>query len=452
MVTSHDVLVLGTGVAASTIAYRCNEAGRDVGVVDSRPYGGTCALRGCDPKKVLVGGAQLADTTKTMQGNGLRCHGAELDWSELMRFKRTFTQPVPKSVEEAFHEAGIDTLHGRARFVDEDTLDVDGQRVTADRIAVATGAKPRELDIPGSEHLTTSAEFLDQDSLPDRIAFVGGGYVSLELAHLAAHAGSEAHILTRSDRVLRPFDPDLVGDLLEASRSAGVQVYRDSPVREIEVTDDGYRVYTDGEQPALEHDQVVHGAGRVPEIEDLDLDEAGIDHGSDGVHVDEHLRSVSHDHVWAAGDAAATDGWPLTPVAGLEGRTAARNLLAADEGQALGTPDYAGTASVVFTIPPLARVGLSEEQAREQADSVRVEQADMSEWFSYARLQHRPAAHKIVVDEDTDRILGAHLLGARAEETINLFSLAIRQGITADELAQTPFSYPSHGSDVPSMV
>lgn len=242
MPQNRDVVVIGTGAAASSAAYTCNEAGLDVAVVDSQPYGGTCSLRGCDPKKVLVGAAGLADGVRRMQGHGIRSHGVEVDWPDLMRFKRSFTDPVPKQREEAFHEAGIDTLHGRARFADRNLVDVDGQRIETDDVVIATGAKPRPLDIPGAEHLTTSAEFLDLDELPDRIAFVGGGYVSLEFAHLAVHAGAEAHVLTRGERVLKAFDPDLVDELLEANRGEGLEVYERSPVREIEVTAEGYRV------------------------------------------------------------------------------------------------------------------------------------------------------------------------------------------------------------------
>jgi glutathione reductase (NADPH) len=444
-----DVLVLGTGVAASTIAHRCNAAGRKVAVVDSRPYGGTCALRGCDPKKVLTGVADLAHTIGRMQGNGLRCHGVDLDWPGLMQFKRSFTQPVPKHREEAFREAGIETLHGRARFVKPHIVEVDGQRIEAERIAIATGAKPRPLQLPGAEALTTSAAFLDLDELPDDIAFVGGGYVSLELASLAQIAGAQTRVFHRGDRLLEPFDADLVAELGAALRERGMRVHRSSPVREIEVTEDSYRVYTDGEQPALEHDLVVHGAGRVPEIGDLALDEVGVEHGSAGVQVDEHLRSVSQEHVYAAGDAAASEGWPLTPVAGLEGRVVADNILA---GEPEREPDYRGTASVVFTIPPLARVGLRVAAARVAADELRVVHEGMREWFSYARLEHAPAASKVLVDEADDRILGAHVLGSRAEETINVFAMAIREGITPGQLSEVPFAYPSHGSDVSSMV
>jgi glutathione reductase (NADPH) len=451
---SYDVLVVGTGAGAQSAAYPLREAGLRVAVVDSRPMGGTCALRGCDPKKVLVDAARLADGVQRMRGEGVRCHGVEIDWPQLTGFKRTFTQPVPKEREQAFHEAGIETLHGRARFVDRQRLDVDGQRIEADDIVIATGAKPRPLAIPGSEHVVTSAEFLDLDELPERICFVGGGYVGLEFAHLAAHAGAEAHILTRGDRVLEHFDRGLVAELVEAARGKPIEVYDNSPVREIEVTENGYRVYSDGEHPALEHDLVVHGAGRVPEIDDLDLAEADVDHDEEGLTVDEHLQSPTNEHVYAAGDAAATDGWPLTPIAAREGSLAARNVLAhrGQTDQPPATMDYAGTASVAFTIPPIARVGLTEDEAEEAQPDIAVQAGDMSEWFSYAHERASPARYKVLTEADSGRIVGAHLLGADAEETINLFALAIRQGLRAEELTAVPWAYPSHGSEVTYMV
>src|SRR5690348_7836484 len=192
-----DVVVIGTGEAASAVASRCRSAGWQVAVIDSLPFGGTCALRGCDPKKVLVGAADVIDWTRRMQGKGIATQSTRIDWPALMRFKRTFTDPVPESRQHGFDEAGIATFHGRARFVDRTRLQVNENVLSAHFVHIAAGARPAALHIDGEDQLITSDQFLDLDELPKRITFAGGGYISFEFAHLAARAGAEVRIIHR---------------------------------------------------------------------------------------------------------------------------------------------------------------------------------------------------------------------------------------------------------------
>jgi thioredoxin reductase len=220
MINNFDLIVIGTGAAGSTVAHKCRSAGWKVAIVDSRLYGGTCALRGCDPKKVLVGAAEVVDWNQRMQGHGLPSGSVQIDWPALMRFKNTFTDPVPDRREEGFRQAGIATFHGRARFLDQSRLQVGDEILSARHFVLAAGSKPLTLDIPGEEHFTTSAQFLDLAQLPQRILFVGGGYISFEFAHVAARAGSRVQILQRSARPLKRFDPDLVNLLVQATQWA----------------------------------------------------------------------------------------------------------------------------------------------------------------------------------------------------------------------------------------
>lgn len=446
MTQPFDLIAIGTGAAASTAASKCRKAGWRVAIVDARPFGGTCALRGCDPKKVLVGAADLLDSFRRLQGAGIS-GTARIDWADLMAFKRTFTRDVPTDREASFHAAGIATFHGTARFTGPNTLRVGDQELEGRHVLVATGAKPRPLDIPGAEYLRTSTDFLDLDVLPERIVFVGGGYISFEFAHVAVRAGAEVTILHRSDRPLGGFEPDLVDRLVEATRDLGVKVHLRSPVKAVEMDEDGtFVVHTPTSTVAT--DFVVHGAGRIPDLEGLGLEAAGVAHDKRGVQVDEHLQSVSNPHVYAAGDAAATPGWPLTPVASMEGHVAAGNML----GDKKRVPDYRGTASIVFTVPPLARVGATVAEAEAAGRDVEVRHGDMDDWYSYRRLAHAPARYKVLVDRETGQIVGAHLLGTHAEEVVNLFALAIRAGATARDLKQVPWGYPTHGSDLPYML
>ncbi len=362
---TFDLVIIGTGSAASTVAYQGRSAGWQVAVVDSRPFGGTCALRGCDPKKILVGAVEVIDRAHRMNGKGIRAEQVGISWPDLMGFKRSFTGPVPKQREEGFTKAGIGVFHGRARFVGPKAIQVEKDVLTSRYALVATGAKPVTLQIPGEEHLTTSDEFLELNELPRRIVFIGGGYISFEFAHIAARAGAQVTILHRHAQPLGHFDPDLVDQLVQRTRDLGVDVQLQIEADGIERAASGLTVRAScaGKMCRFEADMVVHGAGRVPEIEDLGLDVAGVQYDAKrGVEVNEYLQSMSNPGVYAAGDSAATGGPPLTPVAGYEGEIVAENMLQGNQRK----PNYLGVPSVVFTVPPLASVGLSEQSAREQ--------------------------------------------------------------------------------------
>jgi glutathione reductase (NADPH) len=448
--TNVDVIVLGTGSAAQNVAYTCRASGWSVAVVDSRPFGGTCALRGCDPKKVLVGVAELVDWSRRMQGKGVSAPGLSLSWPDLMRFKRTFTDPVPAQNEQSFAQAGIITRHSRAHFVDRTSVQVGGDTLVGRHVVIATGARHAPLGIPGEELLTTSTQFMELDDLPPRVAFVGGGYIAFEFAHITARAGARVQVLHRGASPLKQFDPDLVSQLVQATRELGVEVRLDTAVAAIERQGDHLLVHarTGEQEHTVEADLVVHAAGRVPEIDDLELEVAGVSHEKEGVLVNEYLQSVSNPAVYAAGDAVKSGGFPLTPVAGMQGDIVAHNLLEGNR----RTPNYTGIPSVVFTTPPLARVGLLEEAARAQGLRFTTHHEDTSSWYSSRRVVLPHTGFKVLVEEGADRILGAHLLGPHAEEVINLFALAIRSRLRASDLKQMVYAYPTSASDVSYMV
>lgn len=444
-----DLVVIGTGAAGSVPAHKCRADGWQVAVIDELPYGGTCALRGCDPKKVLVGAGELTEWSRRMHAHGVSGE-LQIRWPELIQFKKTFTEPVPAQREESFKAKGIETFHGPAKFIDGATVQVGDSFLTGRYVHIATGAKPAPLKIPGEELLATSTQFLELPHLPRRILFVGGGYISFEFSHLAARAGAETRILHRGPTPLVGFDPDLVHQLVAATRAAGIDVMLNSPARAIHRNGDGFIVEAGtGDSPTtFEADLIVHGAGRVPAVASLDLQAAGVRYGANGVTVNEHLQSVSNNFVYAAGDAADTPGFPLTPVAAMEGHVVAANLLKGNS----RTAEYRSMPSVVFALPPLARVGLLEAEARSKGLRFKVNAGDTSQWYSSRRVAERVSGYKILVEEDTDRILGAHLLGKDAEDVINVFALAIQTDIKAATLRHMLFSYPSRCSDIPYML
>jgi glutathione reductase (NADPH) len=336
------------------------------------------------------------------------------------------------------------------------------------------------LNVPGSENIITSDQFLElgDDNLPDRIVFVGGGYISFEFAHIAARAGAKVTILHRGKQPLEHFDPDLVNRLVQRSRDIGIDVRLQAAVNSIDksssllsssttLNGDGRNqlmvYYTSASDiskknkqnsdeviSTVESNMVVHGAGREPNIHGLDLMEAGgVEYTHRGITVNEYLQSVSNPAIYAAGDVAANKGLPLTPVASYDGSIVANNLI---KGKTLKS-NYIGLPSVVFTIPPLVSVGLQEKEAKDQGLRFRIKHEDSSGWASSRRVGETCAAFKVLVEEDTNRILGAHILGPHAEEVINIFSIAIRLGLTTRDLNDPIlYTYPTNSSDILYML
>src|SRR5437667_5054615 len=291
MTETFDLVVIGSGAAAQSVAARCRAAGWSVAMIDRRPFGGTCALRGCDPKKVLVGAAAAVDAARLLAGKGVRPDALAIDWAALIRFKRTFTDPHPEQLKAKLAGAGIATYQEPARFVGPADIRVGDAMLHATRaIVVAAGARPADLPLEGREHLTTSDQFLDLAALPPSIVFIGGGYVSFEFAHVAARAGVRVTIVDRGTRPLVEFDPDLVDRLTARTRALGVDVRPGAEARAIAAVDGRYRVTIDGQGGAdmIDADLVVHGGGRVPEIDGLGLEAGGIQSSSAGIHVNQY--------------------------------------------------------------------------------------------------------------------------------------------------------------------
>jgi glutathione reductase (NADPH) len=448
MAKTYDLVIIGSGAAAQVVSARVRAAGWEIAVIDHRPFGGTCQLRGCDPKKILISGAEAIDAVSRMRGHGVSGE-PQIDWRELMAFKRSFTDPIPRKQEQGYAAKGIDAFHGLARFIGPDAVAVEGQELKARHILIAAGARPVPLGIPGEEHVVTSDHFLELSALPTRIAMIGGGYIAAEFSHLAARAGAHVTVLQRAERMLPAFDPDLVGWLMEKFVELGIDVRARSTVQRIDKAANGFLVHasTDGQVTTVAADLVVHAAGRAPDLDALDLTAADVVAEKGRLKLNEFLQCVSNPRVYAAGDAASS-GPPLTPVSSHDGKIVAGNLLDGNRHK----PDYRGVPSIAFTIPPIAAVGLGEAEARARGLKFRINSEKVSDWFTAWRLNETVYGFKTLVDPDTGRILGAHLVGPHAEEVINLFALAIRHSLTAEDIKATMFAYPTGASDIGYML
>jgi glutathione reductase (NADPH) len=448
MAKHYKLIVIGAGTAAMVAAMRVRAAGWSVAVIDCRPLGGTCALRGCDPKKMLVGAVHAIDHVRRMNPNGVS-GDVTINWPELMAFKRSFTGPVPDKHAQRYAEKGIDTFRGTARFTGPTTLEVGGEQLEGDRIMIAAGAEPAKLGISGEEHLVTNEDFLDLDHLPERIVLVGGGYIAAEFSHIVARAGAKVTVLQHGSRMLTPFEPELVEWLMEKYDDLGVEVQTDTSVTAVERASDTFRVLASqgGREVAIDADLVIHAAGRIPALGSLNLDAAGVAHERGRLLLNEFLQSTSNPAVYAAGDAAQM-GPPLTPVSSHDAKVVAANLLEGNHAK----PNYSGVPSVAFTIPPIAAVGLTELQAKERGLRYRTNAKKASDWFTARQAAEPIYGYKVLLDEAGDQILGAHLIGPHADEVINVFALAIRNGLTATQLKSTMFAYPTGASDIGYML
>jgi glutathione reductase (NADPH) len=445
----YDLIVLGTGDAGQAVALAAAKEKWKVAIIEKKAIGGTCALWGCVPKKVLISGEELANFSQRMAAAGLSSKTTP-DWSELMAFKHRLTRSFSHDSRSRLQKHGIDIYEGAASFVGAAAIRVGGVLLQSAYIHIATGACPRPLGIPGEEFMTTSAEFLYLEELPQRLVFIGGGYISFEFAHLAARYGRNVTILHRSAEVLKKFDPDLVALLVNATKLLGITVAtHQAPVRIEKKKDELLAiVHAGGEEKEYHADMVVHGAGRVPDIADLNLEAAGIETSQDGVVVNEYLQSVSNPRVYAAGDVAA-GGLPLTPVAMAEGKVAADNLI---YGLKRRRADYRVVPKVVFTLPKLASVGLQESEVNGRGLQYDVKFRETADWLHNLRINEPFGGFKIILDGSTGRILGAHLLDSHADDLINLFALAMQHNLTAADIKQVLYAYPTASSSVQYMV
>ncbi len=449
--STFDLIVIGTGPSASTVAKKAADDNKRVAIIEAREFGGTCALRGCNPKKVYSNAANLIDCVRGAHGKLIECDTVKIDLKKLLAFKREFTDPVPAASGHSFQKRGIKTLHGAACFTGPNSVRVGDKELTAKRIFIGVGAHPRPLKIPGGELAIHSDEFFELSELPRRVVFIGGGYISMEFACFAARYGSDVTVLQRGGQVLKPFDPDLVDQLVEYSSQHGIRTLIESEVKSIESGNSGAVVVQyeqSGKPVSFEADLVVHGAGRIPNLEGLNLKAGEIAFSDNGIEVDLHMRSVSNPSVFAGGDCADSGKPPLTPTANEEARIVAKNLFVSEPEH---KPDYGVIPQVAFTVPAIAAIGLSQDDA-EASHDVDVRHKDTSTWDSVRKSGQTCAGYKILVDKETDRILGAHLLGPSAEETINLFALAMKHGLTATNMKATLFAYPTFGADIRRMV
>ena len=447
MAGQYDVVILGGGNAGFGVSMVTHEAGKSIAFAENWDFGGTCPNRGCTPKKFLVAAAHALHEIEIAKAHGIEVGEPKLDWAALIKREKDMVAHVPDAMADLAGKRG-DIYRGTARFVGPNCIDVDGRRLEGDNIVIATGSKPRPLPIPGADLMITSDDMLSEEDQPTEIVFVGGGVIAMEFSHVYARAGTKVTILEVMPRLLPQIEEGAVAALRAESERIGVTVHTSVNVKEIREAGGRLRVTysADGEDRTLESDKVINGAGRIANVEGLDLEAGNVKHNRITIEVDDYLRSISNPSVWVCGDALVGSA-QLSPLATYEGRIVGQNIV---EGLVV-KPDYSVVPSGIYTVPALGTVGLTEEAARQKGLNVKVTTSDMTGWFSGKTYAETVAYAKVLVDEDSDRIVGAHMVGHHAEELIHYFALAMRYDIKVSDLRRDIFAFPTFSSDLKSM-
>lgn len=438
----YDFIAIGGGSAGLGAARMVRKVGRTVAVLDQGPIGGLCALNGCNPKKVFVRSSEVLDEIRRASEFGIAVSDIRIDWSRVVDRKETFTSPVTRMSEESLQEQGIELIQGHPQFVGRNELQVNGQRLSAKGFLIATGSQPRRLRFEGAEFVRISDDLLALRQVPRRLFIVGAGVVGMEFGQVFARLGSVVTMITPDPRALLEHDEEIVSTVVDFSRKLGIEVLADTNVQSIRRNGETFRIEVDegGKGRAFEADFILNAAGRPPSIDGLGLDKASVERDARGVVVNEFLRSPSNQQVFAAGDAHGR--MQLSPVASYEGFIAARNFLEGD----VERVGYDAIPSVVFTVPPLAAVGLTEAAARGKGFEVAVVTNDMASWKVFAIAGEPAGRSKVIVDSRSGRILGTYLFARGADEDIHVFAMAIRFGISVDQLSTMIYAYPTFAS------
>lgn len=441
----YDLITIGAGSGGVRATRLAGGWGRKVAIVESSRVGGTCVMRGCVPKKLLVYGAHFADDFEDARGYGWTVGETSFDWKTLIANKNRELDRLEGVYERILRDNKVDVLRGRGTIVDPHTVEVDGQRHTAEKILIAVGGWPVLPDIPGIEHAVTSNEALDLPDLPKRVTIVGGGYIAVEFAGIFNALGSQVTQVIRKEMILRGFDRTIRAALQQELTGKGIDLRCETTVRSIEKTESGaYNLrFAGGEEH--ETDLVMYATGRAPNTRGLGLEEVGVALNEAGaIIVDENART-SVESIFAIGDV--TDRINLTPVAINEGRCFAETFFHDNP----MTMDYDNVASAVFSQPPVGSVGLSEEEARKKHGKVKVFISRFRPMKYTLSGREERTVMKLIVDAQTDVVLGAHMVGVDAPEIIQGIAIALKCGATKKQFDATVGIHPTAAEEFVTM-
>jgi glutathione reductase (NADPH) len=438
---NYDLLVIGAGSGGVRAARIASGLGAKVAIVEEHRIGGTCVVRGCVPKKLLVYGAHFAEDLEDARRFGWQLAGASFDWPTLRDNVLAEVTRISGLYRQTLETHRVDIIEGRAVVTGPNSARLDGRTINAKYILIATGARPQVPKIPGIEHAITSNEAFHLERLPARILIAGGGYIANEFAGIFNELGSQVTLVNRSDQILRSYDAQIRDRLLQISMSKGIQFLFNAPLQRIERRADGVLAVRLGNS-SVECEAMMCALGRVPNTDGLGLDSAGVEVDANGaVRVDEYSRSTCPS-IYAVGDV--TNRVQLTPVAIREGQAFAETVF----GNQPTKVDYNCIPSAVFSHPPLAGVGLTEAQARSRLGSVKIYTSDFRPMKNVLANRNERALFKLVVDDTDDRIVGAHMIGPDAPEILQVLAVAVKARMRKSQLDECVAIHPTMAEEL----
>lgn len=441
----YDLIVIGGGSGGVRAARIAAGHGAKVAICEEYRYGGTCVIRGCVPKKLMVYAAHFHEEFADSLHYGWSSKVEGFDWNTLIANKDKEIDRLNKIYEKLLANAGVEILFGSASLVDRNTVSIDGQNLTTKTILIATGGTPFLPSIPGIEHAISSNEVFHLEEQPQRVMVVGGGYIAVEFAGIFNGLGSVTHLAYRGPQILRGFDNAVRDHLSQEIVKKGIDLQLNTDIQSIRLTESGAKHLTMSNGSELEVDCILYATGRIPNIDGLNLEKVGVELGAkQQIAVNKESRT-NIDNIYAVGDV--TDRIALTPVATMEGHAFADSVFGSNP----RTPDHSNVPSAVFSQPPVATVGLSEEDAR-------VHYANIDTFTSeFKILKHTLTDNtertlmKLVVDADSGRVVGAHMVGADAAEIMQGIAIAIKAGATKADFDATVGIHPSAAEEFCTM-
>jgi glutathione reductase (NADPH) len=442
-----DLLVIGGGSGGIAHARRAAEYGATVAVIEYGPLGGTCVNVGCVPKKVMWYAASHAHHFEHAADYGFDVSVNGHDWTALKSRRDSYVHRLNGIYENNLDKSGITTITGTARFVDAHTVAVEEQHYQADRIVVATGGQPIVPDIPGAELGITSDNFFELEERPRRVLVAGSGYIAVELAGVFNGLGSETQLVVRKDSIIREFDSMLGEQLMEAMLKDGVSIDTRVIPASVEQTEDGVVLHAEDGRTFGPVDCLLWAVGRSPNVASLELGNAGVLSDDSGFIPTDEFQQTNVENIFALGDV--TGRAALTPVAIAAGRRLADRLYGGMDGRHL---DYKLIPTVVFSHPPIATVGMTEDAARaEYGDAVKVYSSGFTPMYYALGDKKQRSVMKLVVVGDNERVLGCHVIGEGADEMMQGFAVALRMGATKADFDDTVAIHPSNAEELVTM-
>ncbi len=440
----YDLFVIGAGSGGVRAARMSAGLGARVAIAEDRYLGGTCVNVGCVPKKLFVYASHFSEDFENAKSFGWDIGHTDFDWSTLIKNKNAEIKRLNGVYKKILDNSGAETIHGRAKIVDEHTVEINGEHITAERLLIATGGWPSVPDIPGKEHIISSNEAFFLESLPEKIIIVGGGYIAVEFAGIFHGLGVNTTLLYRGPLFLRGFDQDVREALANEMQKKGINIKFNSNISLIEKMDNELiATLEDGEQ--LEAGQIMYATGRKPMTENLGLETVSIELNKDNAIKVNDQYQTNIPSIYAIGDV--TNRVNLTPVALAEGMVLAKRLFGNEDKDV----DYSNIPTCVFSQPNIGTVGLTEAEAREQYDDIEIYKSSFKPMKLSLSDSDEKTFMKLIVDKKSDRVIGVHMLGPDAGEIIQGIGIAIKAGATKKSFDSTIGIHPTAAEEFVTM-